>query len=104
MYWLAAAIVIEIVASMSLRISDGFTRPLPTAISIAGYAASIWMLSRALASGLPLGVAYSIWAATGIALIAIISVFAFNERLTALQIGGIALVIVGVVAIETGTH
>lgn len=103
--FLTLAITTEVVATISLRASEGFTRPTFAVIVVAGYIAAFLFLSMALERGLPLGIAYGIWAAAGVAAVAILSVPIFGETITTLQAGGIALVIAGVTAIELGgTH
>ncbi|WP_320669834.1 DMT family transporter [Patulibacter defluvii] len=100
--FLAAAIVSEIAATLSLRASEGFSRAGFAVVVVVGYLAAFTLLTLALQRGLPLGVAYGVWAAIGIASVAVLSIPLFGETLSALQIGGIALVITGVVAIEAG--
>lgn len=100
--FLAAAIVSEIAATLSLRASDGFSKAGFGVIVVVGYVTSFTLLSLALQRDVPLGVAYGVWAAIGIATVAVLSVPLFGETLTAIQAGGIALVIAGVVAIEAG--
>lgn len=100
--WLAGAIISEVVATTSLKLSEGFTRPLPSVVVAVGYVGAFFMLSRALGQGMDLGVAYGVWAAVGIALVAVIGVVFFSESLTWVQIGGIALIISGVMALEMG--
>jgi small multidrug resistance pump len=100
--WLAAAIVAEVTATVSLRLSDGFTRPLPLVVTLLGYSLAFYALSRALARGMALGVAYAVWAACGVAIIAVIGAVFLGERLTWVQVGGIVLVIGGVLALELG--
>jgi small multidrug resistance pump len=60
------------------------------------------MLTLTLAAGMPLGVAYGIWAAAGVALTAVISKVLFKEPLTWLMGFGIVLIIGGVLLIEVG--
>ncbi|CAL9473190.1 Multidrug resistance protein EbrB [Nocardiopsis dassonvillei] len=100
--WLAGAIISEVIATTSLKLSEGFTRPLPSIAVVVGYVSAFFMLSRALSRGMDLGVAYGVWAAAGIALVAVIGVVLFSESLTWVQIGGIALIIGGVMALEMG--
>lgn len=99
---LSIAIVCEVVATLSLRASDGLSKPLPVAVMVAGYVLAFAFLALALGRGLPLSVAYALWAAAGVALIAVLSVPIFGDTLSLVQGGGIALVIAGVVAIELG--
>ncbi len=100
--FLVGAIVCEVVGTLSLRASEGFTKPLFTVLVAAGYGAAFTLLSASLQRGVPLGVAYGIWAAVGVALVAVLSVPLFGERLTAIQGVGIALVASGVLALELG--
>jgi small multidrug resistance pump len=99
---LALAIAAELFATMSLRASDGFTRLSPSAGAVIGYAAAFWLLSLVLVRGVPVGVAYAIWAAVGVAAVAALGWWLFDERLTLVQGGGLLLIVVGVVALELG--
>ena len=65
-----------------------------------GYLASFWLLSLSLSLGMPVGIAYGIWSACGVALVAVIAKFVFGEPLTLLMGAGIALIIAGVVMVE----
>ncbi|WP_047868600.1 multidrug efflux SMR transporter [Nocardiopsis sp. RV163] len=100
--WLAGAITAEVVATTSLKLSEGFSRPLPSVVVVVGYVGAFLMLSQSLTRGIDLGVAYGVWAAVGIALVAMIGTLLFGESLTWVQIGGIALIIAGVMALELG--
>ncbi|HJE61324.1 MAG TPA: multidrug efflux SMR transporter [Nocardiopsis listeri] len=100
--WLAGAIILEVIATTSLKLSEGFTRLSPSIVVVIGYGGAFYALSQALAKGLPLGVAYGTWAAVGVALVAIIGAVLLGESLTWTQIGGIALVMAGVMALEMG--
>lgn len=100
--FLSVAIASEILATLSLRASEGFSKPQFAVVVVAGYLIAFVGLSLALQRGLPLGVAYGTWAAAGVALVAVLSVPLFDETLTPIQIGGIALVVAGVLALELG--
>lgn len=100
--WLVGAILLEVFATTSLKFSEGFTRLLPSVFVVGGYAGAFYMLSQALSRGMPLGVAYGVWAAAGVALLAVIGAVFLGESLTWVQVGGIALVIAGVMALEMG--
>jgi small multidrug resistance pump len=99
--FLAAAIGAEVVGTLCLRASDGLSRP-PFVVVAAGYVAAFVLLSLALDRGLALGVAYGIWAAAGVGSVAVLSVPLFGESLSALQVGGLVLVVLGVFALELG--
>ena len=99
---LAGAVLIEVAATLALRHSDGFRRRRWIAPVLGGYAASYAMLYVALRHGMPLGVAYGIWAACGVALTALLARRLFREPLTPLMLLGIALMIAGVMLVELG--
>ncbi|SHK36773.1 small multidrug resistance pump [Pseudonocardia thermophila] len=101
-FWLALAIAAEVTATISLRLSEGFTKLLPSALVVVGYVVAFGALSQALVRGMPVGVAYGVWSAIGVALVALIGAAFLGESLTWVQIGGIGLVIAGVLALELG--
>jgi small multidrug resistance pump len=101
-FWLAGAIVSEVAATLSLRASAGFTRLVPTLILVVGYGFAFYALSQSLKLGMNVGVAYAVWSAIGVALIAIIGALFLHESLSPVQIGGLVLIIAGVVALELG--
>ena len=68
---LALAIVAEVIATSFLRASDGFTRPVPSAVVVAGYIIAIYLLSISLRQ-IPVGIAYAVWSGVGVLLIALI--------------------------------
>lgn len=101
---LAIAIVAEVSATVSLRLAEGFTRLVPSAIVILGYGISFWMLALVL-KRLPIGLTYAVWSAAGTALIAAVGIFAFHEGATVWKLGSLALIIIGVVGLNlAGTH
>ncbi|MGO4145659.1 multidrug efflux SMR transporter [Paenarthrobacter sp. YAF11_1] len=99
--FLIGAILSEVAATLSLRASITGRRAWYVAI-VGGYLLAFALLSLALGEGAPLGVAYGIWAAAGVALTAILSKFVFKEPLTLLMLGGIALIVGGVLLVELG--
>ncbi|RJO69367.1 QacE family quaternary ammonium compound efflux SMR transporter [Nocardia panacis] len=102
MLFLALAIACEITATVSLKLAEGFTKLAPSIVVVLGYIAAFYFLSQSLKRGMPIGVAYGIWSAIGVAAIAVIGVLFLSEHLTLIQVGGIALVILGVLALELG--
>jgi len=99
---LAAAILCEVAGTLSLRASQGFSKPAYTLIFVVGYLVAFSLLAVVLQRGLPVSKSYAIWAGTGVGLVAALSVPIFGESISAVQAGGFALVIGGVVAIELG--
>jgi small multidrug resistance pump len=98
---LAGAILVEVIATLSLRASDGFRKRGWMIPVVLGYLASFYLLWVSLSLGMPVGVAYGVWTACGVALVAIIARFLFSEPLTWLMGAGIALIVAGVLTIET---
>src|SRR4051794_12465235 len=98
---LGVAIAAEVTGTVALRFSNGFTRPLPTAGVVVGYGTAIWLLTLTVRH-LPLNVTYAVWAGTGTALIAVIGVVALGERLSAVGVLGIVLIVAGVAAVNLG--
>jgi small multidrug resistance pump len=100
---LALAIGAEVTATVSLKLSEGFSRLGPSIVVVLGYGVAFVALSYVLKAGLPIGVAYAIWAAAGVALVAVIGVVFLKEPLNLAMVAGLALVIGGVVLIEVGS-
>lgn len=101
---LAAAILVEVGATSMMKSTDGFTRPLPTAAVLLGYALSFVLLAQVV-KDVSISVAYAIWAGAGTALVAAVGVTVLGEPATALKLTGIALVIGGVVLLNLqGAH
>lgn len=99
---LSIAIVSEVVGTLSLRAA--LDHPVWFVAVAIGYVVAFALLSAVLASGMPVGVAYGIWAASGVALTAVIATVIFHDPFT-VQIGlGIALVMLGVLLVESGSH
>lgn len=97
---LAVAIVAEVIATSALKATDGFRRPIPSAIVIAGYATAFGCLSACLRAGMGVGVAYAIWSGAGIVLIAAIGVVFYRERIDAAAVLGFALIVSGVIVLN----
>ena len=101
---LTGAILTEVAGTLALRASEGFSKLVPSLIVVAGYIVSFVLLAIVLDRGLPVGVAYAIWAGIGVALVAILGKFLFDDPLTALSALGIALIIAGVVLVESAAE
>ncbi|QCR18399.1 DMT family transporter [Agrococcus sp. SGAir0287] len=99
---LAAAIALEVTASLSLK--GALDAPALYAVVVTGYVGSFACLGGALRAGVPLGVAYGIWGATGVALTATLSTLLFAEPFTPLMGVGIALIVAGVLLVELGSQ
>lgn len=99
---LVAAITSEVTATLCLK--GALEHPWLYPVVVLGYVASFVLLAMVLRRGLPLGLAYGVWAATGVAVTALLSTALYGEPLTALKGAGLALIVVGVVLVEVGSH
>jgi len=96
---LGFAIASEVIATSSLKSTEGFTKLWPSVIVLVGYSAAFYFLSLTLDT-IPIGVAYAVWSGVGVAGIAIVSVFFFDQRLDAGAVVGMALIVAGVVVLR----
>ena len=101
--YLSIAIVGEVIATSFLKLTSG-DKAVWWAYPIVGvgYLFAFTMLSLSLGKGIPLGIAYAIWAGVGVVLVALISWLIFHEPLSLVQVGGIVLVVAGVAMLELG--
>lgn len=98
--FLLGAILFEVGGTVSLRLAVDDKRW--SGAVVVGYLVAFTMLTLTLSAGIPLGVAYGIWAASGVALTAVIGKFLFKEPFTWLMGLGIILIVGGVLLIELG--
>jgi multidrug transporter EmrE-like cation transporter len=96
---LSAAITSEIIATLALKASDGFTKPLPVVLVVAGYAVSFWLLALVL-KHLSVGTTYAIWSAVGTAAIALIGIALYGEGASVLKIASLGLIVLGVIGLN----
>ena len=101
---LSAAIAAEVIATVSLKASDGFSRPIPSAITVVGYLISFWLLALVLKE-LSVGTTYAIWSAVGTAAVALIGIAAYGESASVLKIASLGLIVLGVIGLNAaGAH
>lgn len=100
--WLALSIGCEVGATLSLRASDGFRRRIWLIPVVLGYTAAFTCLALTLSAGMPVSVAYGLWAAIGIVLVAVLSRTIWDDPLTRRMLVGIVLIITGVMLVEFG--
>jgi len=98
-FYLAIAIFSEVIGTTALKAADGFTRPGPSLLVVVGYLAAFFFLGLSLRV-LPVGIAYALWAALGMVLIAISGWLFFGERLDVWAKLGLVLIIAGVVLVS----
>lgn len=93
------AIVAETIGTTALQASQQFSRLGPSALVIAAYGVSFWLLSLTLKT-MPVGIVYAIWSGTGIVLIALIGLTVFGQRLDMPAILGMGLILSGILVIH----
>lgn len=101
--YLAAAILFEICGSTCMKLSEGFTKTLPSIFIFVFYSISFIFLTIALKK-IDISVAYAIWAGLGVALISLIGFIGFNEEMSVLRIMFLTLIIIGVVGLHLSTN
>jgi small multidrug resistance pump len=99
--FLVAAIAAEIIGTTALAKSDGFSKLIPSVITVAGYVAAFVLLGQVLKS-IPVSVTYAIWSGVGTAVVAAIGMTFLGEPVSWLKIAGLAFVVAGVVALNLG--
>lgn len=101
--WLfvVGATLAEVLGTLALRMAATGRRRWYAATA-AGYVVAFGFLTLSLEAGLPLGVVYGVWAASGVALTAVASRLLFDEPLTRTMVGGIVLIAAGVLLVELG--
>ncbi len=97
--YLAIAIIAEVIGTSFLKQAEGFTRLWPSVAVILSYIVAFYFLSLTLRT-LPVGIAYAVWAGTGVALIALVGFIFFGQLLDWPALIGIALIIAGVAIIN----
>ena len=98
-FYLVLAIVFEVAGTTAMKLSEGFTKTLPSVAMALFYIASLGVLTLAL-KRIDVSVAYAIWAGVGTSLIAIIGIVYFKEELSVLKLISIVFIIIGVVGLH----
>lgn len=93
--YLALAIILEVIGSSCMQLSDGFSKIIPTSITIVAYIICFYFFSLSL-KYISLGIAYALWGGIGIVLTALVSVFIFKQSIDLPAILGIVLIVAGV--------
>ncbi|MBO4257325.1 DMT family transporter [Streptomyces sp. NPDC002144] len=99
--FLGTAIAAEVGATTAMKYSEGFSRLVPSVLTVLGYIVSFVLLAQTLKT-LSVGTAYAIWSGVGTAAIATIGLLFFGEGMTVTKAAGMALIIVGVVVLNLG--
>ena len=101
--WLTLAGLLEIVWATGLKYTEGFTRLLPSAITVAAMIASIYLLGLAVRT-IPIGTGYAVWTGIGAVGVAILGMALFDEPKTLLRIGSILLIVAGIAGLKLVTQ
>lgn len=99
--WVLVAVagVLETGWAMGLKYSEGFTRLVPSVLTIAGALASFWLLSLAMRD-LPVGTAYAVWVGIGAIGTVIAGAMFLGEPVNLLRVAGVGLILAGLVALK----
>lgn len=97
---LIAAGLIDVAWALSMKLSQGYTRPGWTAVSVVALIAFVWLLGRAL-TALPVGSAYAVWTGIGAAGTVLLGAMVFGEAITAMKLGGVGLIVAGIVVLHS---
>ena len=106
LYWfyLLLAIVLEVMGTAFMKLSEGFTKTLPSVLMFVFYLASLTALNFALKK-FDVSMAYAIWSGLGTALITVIGFYLFKESMSPMKIISIGLIILGVIGLHlSGEH
>jgi small multidrug resistance pump len=98
-FYLGIAILSEVMATASLKSTEGFTKIGPSLMVLIGYSAAFYFLSLTL-EDIPIGVAYAVWSGVGVATITIVSVVFMEQKIDLAGVLGIGLIVVGVIVLR----
>lgn len=100
--FLALAIVFEVAWAILLKYTEDFTRLWPTAATLVSYLAALYFLNLTVRT-MPVGIAYAVWAGTGMVLIALLGVVILKQQLDLPAIIGLTLIVAGVLVLNLGS-
>lgn len=96
---LVATVACEVVATMSIKASDGLTKLAPSMIALIGFTLTTLLLAKVV-EVIPTSIAYTVWTGSGSVVVALLGVALFGDRLSLVSCLGIALVVLGVVVLN----
>ena len=104
MNWIVLIVagLFEVVWAVGLKYTEGFTRPLPTVVTVVAMGLSFYLLSWALRE-LPLGSAYAVWVGVGAIGTALVGVWLFGEALSPLKVLSLGLIVAGIAGLRVAT-
>ena len=91
--------LLEVVWAIGLKYTDGFSKMVPSVITIAAMIASVWLLALAL-KGIPVGTGYAVWTGIGAVGTAILGIVLFNEAATVARLACIGLIVAGIFGLK----
>ena len=97
--FLSVAGFLEIIWAVGLKYTDGFTRLVPSAITLAAMLASMYFLALAVRT-IPIGTGYAVWTGIGAVGVAILGMVLFGEPRTLLRLGCIVLIVGGIAGLK----
>ena len=101
---LLLAIASEVIGTSCLKLSQGFSRPIPTLVVLVAYTTSMLLLSRVVQT-IPLGITYALWSGIGIIAIVLVGLLAYKQVPSPGQLVGISMITTGVIIVNlTGKH
>jgi quaternary ammonium compound-resistance protein SugE len=101
--WLILAGLLEVVWATGLKYTEGFTRLLPSVVTVAAMVGSIYLLGVAVRT-IPIGTGYAVWTGIGAVGVAILGMVLFNEPRELARIGSILLIVAGIVGLKLVTQ
>jgi len=96
---LIAAVILEVIGTTALKLSEGFTRLWPSLTVVAGYLLAFIALGLVL-KRMEVSVAYAVWAGLGTALVALVGVFFFGEAMTWVKAASLLLIVTGLIGLN----
>ena len=101
---LLLAITSEVIGTSCLKLSEGFSKPIPTLVVLVSYATAMLLLSRVVQT-IPLGITYALWSGIGIIAIVLVGLLAYKQMPSPGQLVGISMITAGVILVNlTGKH
>lgn len=98
-FYLLIAGLFECAWAIGLKYTDGFSKPVPTTLTVIAMAISFWLLSVAMKT-IPVGTAYAVWTGIGAVGVAIMGMFLFNESKDILRIVCLLLIVSGIIGLK----
>jgi len=101
--YLLVAGVFEIAWAIGMKYTEGFTKLIPSIITLGAMALSVYLLSLATKE-IPIGTAYAVWTGIGIAGTSILGIFLFNESIEVLKVVFISMILIAIVGLKVITN